>query len=984
MLRSLAVMKIKPFGLTNKQKKGSYIKQKTSNIKIINNNMKDHKKLFLLDAMALIYRAFYALNKTPRLNTKGINTSAILGFTNSLWSVITTENPTHIAVACDSHAPTIRHIDYEQYKANRQAMPDEIAASLPWIDRILDAMHIPKLMMDGYEADDIIGTLSKEAEKKGFTVYMMSSDKDLGQLITDNILMYRPGKMGDVAEVLGTKEICEKFGVKEPKQIIDLLGLWGDASDNIPGIPGVGEKTARNLLSQFSTVEEIIARADEIRNPRLQEKVKQFSEQALFSKQLATIITNVPVPFDDEHLRVKQPDEQALKAVLDELEFRQLAKRIFTDLSLKKKPAEKQSEKQIEQQVQGQMYLFGNYETPSPQQSDLYSQTSQFKTIKDITPKYHLITDKHEAEKLSEKLSKCSEVCFDTETTGLDVFTSELVGISFAVSEGEAWFVALPEEKKEATKMAAVFKKVFENETIMKIGQNMKFDISILQLYDIHFRGAMFDTMIAHYLLQPDTRHNMNTLAEQYLNYSPIPIEDLIGKQGKNQSTMRAAFRQNPEQVKDYACEDVDVTIQLKNIFLPMMEKAGVISLFFDVEMPLVNVLASMETDGVHIDKSDLFQFSKILSNEILQFENDIYNLAGKNFNISSTKQLGDVLFKDLKISANIKKTKTGQYSTGEDVLVKLQHAHPIIEKILDYRSLAKLKSTYTDALPELINPYDGRIHTSYNQTVTATGRLSSTNPNLQNIPVRTKLGREIRKAFIPRNDDFTLLAADYSQIELRIIADISGDAAMKEDFINGIDIHTATASRVFNVPLDSVNKEQRRMAKAVNFGIIYGISAFGLSERLGIGRKESAAIIEQYLEKYSGIKTYMEKQRTFARKNKYVETLMGRRRYLPDIEARNMNMRSFAERNAINAPIQGSAADLIKIAMIRIWEEFQRQQLTSKMVLQVHDELVFDVLKSELETVKLIVKQKMENAMQLSVPLLVDISTGNNWLEAH
>ena len=938
----------------------------------------EQKKLFLLDAMALIYRAFYALNKNPRVNAKGLNTSAILGFTNSLWSVITSENPTHIAVASDSHAPTVRHLDYEQYKAHRQAMPDEIAASLPWIDKILEAMRIPKLMMDGYEADDIIGTLSKEAEKKDFTVYMMSSDKDLGQLITDRILMYRPGKMGDAAEVFGKKEICAKFGVQEPIQIIDLLGLWGDSSDNIPGIPGVGEKTARDLLSQFSSVEELIARADEIKNPRLQEKVKQYAEQALFSKQLATIITNVPIPFDEEQLRMKQPDEQALKAVLDELEFRQLAKRIFTDLSLKQKLVVEETKKPVE----GQMYLFDTYNEVS--QPDLFSHTALFKTLKDVTPKYHLITDKNEAEKLAEKLATFPEICFDTETTGLDAFASELVGISFAVDVGEAWFVAIPDNKEEAMEMVAIFKNIFENERIMKIGQNMKFDISILKWYDIQVRGVMFDTMIAHYLLQPESRHNMNTLAEQYLNYSPVPIEELIGKQGKNQSTMRMAFRQNPERVKDYACEDADVTIQLKKIFLPMLEQAGLTPLFFNIEMPLVNVLSSMEADGVRIDKSALNQFSMMLSEEILQFEKDIYNFAGKNFNISSPKQLGDVLFKDLKISSNVKKTKTGQYSTGEDVLLKLQYTHPVVEKILDYRSLTKLKSTYADALPELINPRDERIHTSYNQTVTATGRLSSANPNLQNIPVRTELGREIRKAFIPRNEDFILLAADYSQIELRIIAHISGDIAMKEDFINGMDIHTATAARVFNVSPDEVSREQRRMAKVVNFGIIYGISSFGLSERLGIGRKEAGGMIEQYLEKYSGIKTYMEKQIAFAREHGYVETLMGRRRYLPDIEARNMNIRSFAERNAINAPIQGSAADLIKIAMIRIWEAFQEQKLSGKMVLQVHDELVFDVPKSELEIVQNIVCQKMETALSLSVPLVVDISTGNNWLEAH
>lgn len=927
----------------------------------------EEKKLFIVDAMAIIYRAFYALNKNPRLNAKGLNTSAILGFANALWSVITTEKPTHLAVACDSHAPTVRHIDYEQYKANRQAMPDEIAEALPWIDKLLDAMNIPIIRKDGYEADDIIGTLAQEAEREGFTVYMMSSDKDLGQLITDHILMYRPGKMGDSAEVWGKTEICEKFGVAEPKQIIDLLGLWGDSSDNIPGVPGVGEKTAKTLLSQFSSVEELIEHADKIANPKLQQKIKENAEQALFSKQLATIITDVPLEVKIDDFEMKTPNETALKEVLDHLEFRQLAKRIFTELSLKKKN-------------DGQMDLFGE---PTGQ-LDIFAEASNLKTLADVEHQYHLIAAADEAEELAAALRGVSAFCFDTETTGLDAISAELVGLSFAVKPGEAWFVKVPENIDEATRFLAPFKSIFSDEKIMKIAQNLKYDMSILSRYEIAVKGPVFDTMIAHYLLRPEARHNMNILAEQYIQYAPISIEEVIGKAGKNQSDMRSAFRQNPELVKEYACEDADVTLQLKNIFSPMLKKDKLEPLFDEIETPLVKVLASMEQEGVNIDKDALNQFSNELSEKMLQIEKEIFKISGKEFNLSSPKQLGEVLFDNLKIDPKAKKTKTGQYSTGEDVLLKYQNDHPIINLILDYRSLSKLKSTYADALPELIHPSDGRVHTSYNQTVTATGRLSSTNPNLQNIPIRTELGREIRKAFIPRNENFTLLAADYSQIELRIIAHISGDQNMMEDFNNGIDIHAATAARVFNIDLEQVGREQRRMAKAVNFGIIYGMSAFGLSERLGIGRKESAEIIEQYFIKYPGVKDYMDKQIAFAREHGYVETMMGRRRYLPDINARNANMRAFAERNAINAPIQGTAADLIKIAMINVWNELQKENLESKMILQVHDELVFDVLKTELKKVEKIVRSNMESAMKLSIPLVVDMKTGENWLEAH
>ncbi|MDR0363478.1 MAG: DNA polymerase I [Bacteroidales bacterium] len=929
--------------------------------------MTEEKKLFLVDAMAIIYRAFYALNKNPRLNTNGLNTSAILGFANALWSVITTEKPTHLAVACDSQAPTIRHIDYEAYKANRQAMPDEIAASIPWIDKLLEAMRIPIIRKEGYEADDIIGTLAQKAEKEGFTVYMMSSDKDLGQLITDHILMYRPGKMGDAAEILGKNEICEKFGIAEPKQIIDLLGLWGDSSDNIPGVPGVGEKTAKNLLQQFPSVEDMIIRVDEIKNPKLQQKIKDHADQALFSKQLATIITDVSLDVHIEDFKMKPPNEKELKAVLDQLEFRQLAKRIFTELSLKKSNA-------------GQLDLFDEPDG----QLDLFSEVSTLKTVKEVEHKYYLITEADAAKELVKKLSVSSELCFDTETTGLDVNSAELVGVSFAVTPGESWFVKVPDKKEEAIKFLELFKPLFSDEKIMKIAQNMKFDISILSRYNIEVNGPLFDTMIAHYLLQPEGRHNMDFLAEQYIQYTPIPIENLIGKAGKNQDNIRNAFNVNPELVKDYACEDADVTLRLKHIFSPLLEKEKLEILFTAIEAPLVKTLASMELEGVNIDKEALNQFSNKLSEKILQIEKEIFNISSKSFNLSSPKQLGEVLFNDLKIVSKAKKTKTGQYSTSEDVLLKLQNEHPIINLILDYRSLSKLKSTYADALPELINPNDGRVHTSYNQTITATGRLSSTNPNLQNIPIRTELGREIRKAFIPKNEDYILLAADYSQIELRIIAHIGGDAGMKEDFNKGIDIHAATASRVFNVSLEQITREQRRMAKIVNFGIIYGISAFGLSERLGIGRKESSEIIEQYFLKYPGIKAYMDQQILFAREHGYVETLMGRRRHLPDINARNNNLRSFAERNAVNAPIQGTAADLVKIAMINIWNELIKENLQTKMILQVHDELVFDVFKTELEKVEKIVRFNMENAMKLSVPLVVDMNTGKNWLEAH
>lgn len=934
--------------------------------------MDSPKKLFLLDEMALIYRSFYALNKTPRMTSKGVNTSAIIGFCNTLWSILSKEKPTHLAVACDSHAPTFRHEEFTEYKANRQQVPDEIIESLPWVDKILDAMNIPKLALPGYEADDIIGTFARQGEENGFEVFMVSMDKDLGQLITKNVFLYKPGRTGDSVEIFGEREICEKFGVENPKQIIDLLGLWGDASDNIPGVPGIGDKTARDLLKQFPSVELLIENADKIKNPRMQQKMKDFAEQALFSKKLATIITDVPIHFDEEDLKIVPFNEQKLREVLEELEFKSFATRIFgaqRTMQIEEKTAET---------FTGQGDLFA-------QQGDLFgdSSLSSFKTIKDVPHQYTEIKTEKEAKDLCDILLSVKEFAFDTETTGTDAYDTNLVGFSFSTEHGKAWYIPVSEKYEDAKAMVQIFKKPLESSKIIKIGQNLKFDIAVLRWYDVRVSGPMFDTMIAHYLIQPELRHNMDSMAENLLEYSPIPIDALIGS-GRNQSNMQVAWKRFPEKVVEYACEDADITLQLKNKLLPELEKLELIKLFYEIEMPLVQVLTDMEWEGVKIDTDSLKYFSTKLAETLQNLEKEIYVLAGKTFNISSPKQLGNILFEDLKITDKVKKTKLGQYATGEDVLQKLRFKHPIVEKILDFRGISKLRSTYADALPLLLNKRDGRIHTSYNQTVTSTGRLSSTNPNLQNIPIRTELGREIRKSFVSRNSDFILLAADYSQVELRLVASMSGDKTMIHDFQNNIDIHRATASRIYGIPLFDVSRDERRNAKSVNFGIIYGISAFGLSENIGVSRKEAADIIEQYFSKYPDIKAFMEHQIEFARKNGYVETLKNRRRYLPEINSPNANIRNFAERNAINAPIQGTAADLIKIAMISVWNEFQKQNLQSKMILQVHDELVFDVYKPELEIVKKIVKEKMESAMTLNVPLIVDINIGENWLEAH
>ena len=917
--------------------------------------MENKKRLFLLDAMALIYRAYFALNRNPRINSKGLNTSAVLGFANTLLDILKNENPTHIGIAIDTMAPTQRHIDFVEYKAQRQKMPEDIAKALPYITKLIEYLNIPLLFVDGYEADDVIGTLAKKAEKAGFTVYMMTPDKDFGQLVSENIFMYKPARMGNKAEIWGVKEVCERYGIKRPEQLIDILGLWGDASDNIPGVPGIGEKTAAKLIAEYGSIENLLQNTNKLKG-KIKENLEKYAQQAITSKKLATIILDVPIEFDEEKLKRGEPDKNALKELFDELEFRNFAKRFFTFLS----------PNNVEQ---GDLFNGNGNETP------------EIKTIENTPHNYILVDTPRKTDELVAILEKEKSFCFDTETTGTDANNSELVGISFAVKKHQAWYVPVPENYQETVDKIAVFKDIFENVDIEKTGQNIKFDISILKWYDINVKGRFFDTMIAHYLLQPDMRHNMDVLAETYLHYKPVSIEKLIGKKGKNQLSMRNV---DINTVKEYAAEDADVTLQLRTVFEPKLKETGTEKLFREIEMPLVPVLASMEAEGVKIDVNTLNETGKELERDIKAIEEQIYKEAGTTFNIGSPKQLGEVLFEKMRITDKPKKTKTGQYSTGEDVLKKLALRHPIIDKILEYRSLTKLKSTYVDALPALVNPRDGRIHTSYNQAVAATGRLSSNNPNLQNIPVRTQRGREIRKAFVPRNKDYVLLSADYSQIELRIIAHLSGDKSMIEAFNNGMDIHTATASRVFGVDANDVTRDMRRKAKTVNFGIIYGISAFGLSERLRIPRREAADIINNYFEKYPDIKKYMEKSIEFAREHGYVETIMGRRRYLPDINSANATVRSFAERNAINAPIQGSSADMIKIAMINIFDEFNRAKLKSKMILQVHDELVFDVYRDETDTVKKIVEEKMKTAMPLNVPVVVDINTGNNWLEAH
>jgi DNA polymerase-1 len=946
------------------------------------------KKLFLLDAYALIYRAFFAMSKNPRMNSKGVNTSAVMGFLNSLYEILQKEKPTHIGVAFDVAGTAQRQAEYSEYKANREKMPDDLRDAIPYIIRLIEAFNIPVYGVEGYEADDVIGTLSKKAEKQGFTTYMMTPDKDFGQLVTDKILLYKPAKFGEPAQVWGPKEVCERYGIQEPTQLIDILGLWGDAADNIPGIPGIGEKTAAILVGKYGSVENLIAHADELKGKQ-KENVIAFAEQGLMSKALATINLEVPVKFDEEELKAKDPDVPALMALFEELEFRTFAKRFLEDYKGKHgvdsplPPSERGTQPTSE---------VGGSQSSDPFSSsgelDLFHQGdnngllefSDKDSAKTIAHEYKLVEAEADIKALVELLSKQQQFVFDTETTNIDVYSAELVGISFAIKAHEAWYLSMPAEREACQKKLELLRPLFENESILKIGQNLKYDISMLAQYGISVKGKMFDTMLAHYLLEPEQRHNMDYLAEVYLNYLTIPIEDLIGK-GRQQKTMREV---PVELVKEYAAEDADITLQLYEKLLPLLKENGVEKLFYEIEMPLVPVLSRMEANGVKIDTENLQQISEAFGLEIRKIEEEIYKAAGTPFNIASPKQLGEILFERLRIDEKAKKTKTGQYATGEDVLQKLSHKQPIIQMILDYRSFTKLKSTYLDALPALVNPKDGLIHTSYNQAVTATGRLSSNNPNLQNIPVRTEKGREIRRAFVPRSETYTLLAADYSQIELRIIAHLSQDPAMVADFNLGHDIHAATAAKVFHVPMDQVTKEQRSRAKAVNFGIIYGMSAFGLAERMELSRSEAADIIRKYFEEYAGIKEYMNRSIALAKERGFAETILGRRRYLRDINGANSVVRGFAERNAINAPIQGSSADMIKIAMIGIHQELERLKMQSKMILQVHDELVFDAHLDELDALKAIVQDKMVNALPLSVPVVVEMNTGANWLEAH
>lgn len=932
--------------------------------------MPEEKKLFLLDAFALIYRAHFAFIKNPRINSKGLNTSAVLGFCNTLIEVLNKEKPSHIAVVFDAPAVTIRELEYAAYKANREEMPEDLRTAIPYIKKLITAFNIPIVMLEGYEADDLIGTLAKQAEKKGFITYMMTPDKDFGQLVTENIFMFRPARGGNPAEKWGIPEICKRFEIDDPIKVIDILGLWGDAVDNIPGIPGIGEKTSKKLIAQYGSVENLIANANDLKGKQ-KENVINFAEQGLLSKKLATIILDAPVEIDESAYRVQPPDKAQILELFSELEFRTLARRVLgEDIAINTTP-----ENQPATTKGTQMDLFStNSDTLAPEFVEL-------KTIEDIKPNYRLIQSPKERLELVRILNNASAFSFDTETTGLDQHTASLVGICFSVRKEEGYYVPVPPDFDSAIKVVNEFSEPFLNPSIQKVGQNIKYDITILSRYDLSVNGPLFDTMIAHYLFQPDMKHGMDILAENYLQYKPISIESLIGKKGKAQLSMGDIA---PEKVVNYGAEDADITLQLMEVFKLKLKETNNEILFNDIEIPLLKVLAKMEAQGVNLDVQVLVNFSEELQKDLIALQETILEQAGVDFNLNSPKQLGEVLFDHLKIDEKAKKTKTGQYQTNEETLAKLAPKNPIIQDILDYRSLKKLKSTYVNALPELVNPNTGRIHTNYMQTVAATGRLSSNNPNLQNIPIRTEKGREIRKAFIPRDQDHVLLAADYSQIELRIIAALSGDKGMISAFKSGTDIHAVTAAKVFKIPIEEVTRDQRSKAKMVNFGIIYGISAFGLSQRLNIPRKEAKSIIDSYFETYSGVKSYMDDSIGYARKHGYVETIMNRKRHLKDINSGNAIVRGFAERNAINAPIQGSAADIIKIAMINIDAALEKENFKSKMILQVHDELVFDVYKPELDRLKELVKNHMENAVPFDVPLTVEMDTGNNWLEAH
>ncbi len=935
----------------------------------------EQKKLFLLDAYALIFRAYYAFIRAQMINSKGLNTSAVYGFTATLEEIIRTESPSHIGVVFDPPGPTFRHKKFPEYKANREATPEEIKLSVPWIKKILEAFNIPVIEVEGFEADDVIGTLATEAGEKGFNVYMMTPDKDYAQLVNDNVFMYKPRRSGNEAEVIGRQEIKNLFNVDDPRQVIDVMALWGDSSDNIPGAPGIGEKTSKKLISEYKSVENLYEHRDELKG-KLRESITQNNDQIRLSKELVTIRLDVPVEFDENKLAFGGARPEELSAIFRELEFKTLANRVISALDSPGDALEDLSGAGGTSGIgfSGQGDLFENSIVSM-------SEVSELKSIENVEHRYDCVDTLGKIEKLAEELRKVKAFCFDTETTDINALDAELVGLAFSWEPNKGWYLPVPEEREKTKEILEAFRPVFADERIMKVGQNLKYDIQILRNYEISVKGVLFDTMLAHYLLQPEQKHGLDFLAETYLEYRNIPTEDLIGKKGGQQGSMRDV---PIEKICDYACEDADITWQLYLIMKDEIGNAGLNNLAFEIEFPLVSVLCSMEKAGVKLDRESLDRYAKVLESELLDLRDEIYDMAGIEFNISSPKQLGDVLFEKLKIIPDAKKTKSKQYSTSEDILVKLADKHPVINKVLEFRTLKKLLSTYVEALPRMINPRTGLIHTSYNQAVAATGRLSSNNPNLQNIPIREEKGREIRKAFIPRTDDNIILSADYSQIELRLMAHMSGDPLMIEAFQKGEDIHNATASRIFNRPAEEITREQRGKAKTANFGIIYGISAFGLAQRMNIPRKEAKELIDSYFNTYTRVREYMNECITTARENGYVETLLGRRRYLRDILSRNAVVRGFAERNAINAPIQGSAADIIKIAMIRIQNLLDQSGYISKMIMQVHDELVFDVYEPEKEEISKLVVREMENAYKLSVPLVVDHGSGNNWLEAH
>ena len=929
----------------------------------------NQKRLFLLDAYALIFRGYYAFIKNPRINSKGLNTSAIMGFMNSLLEVIRKEKPNYLAVCFDKGGSQERFSIFPEYKANRDETPEAIRIAIPYIHKILDAMQIPIIEKEGYEADDIIGTLAKQAEQEGYTTFMVTPDKDYGQLVSENIFMYKPARGGKDIEIWGVEEVKQNFGVNSPEQVIDLLGMMGDAVDNIPGFPGVGEKTAQKLIQEFGSIENLLQNTDKLKG-KLRENIENNAEKGLLSKRLARIILDVPVTFHKENFALSSPKMEEIIPIFEELEFR-------TMLGTLQKAFQQVNTSNTEYN------LFNISENSQNIQLSLFDnpETSQYKTIKDIEHSYYLVENKEDSYKLVSELLLQKEVCFDTETTSLNELEAELVGMAFSWEKHKGYYVLFPESKELTQEILEIFRPFFENSSITKIGQNLKYDIKVLAKYNIQVLGNLFDTMIAHYLLNPDAKHNMDILSENYLHYSPISIETLIGKKGKGQLSMR---RVPPQEQKEYAVEDTDVTLQLKNIFEQQLQKYNAEKLFSQIESPLVQVLADMELEGIRIDVPFLKSLSDDIEKDIFSLQQAVYEQAGETFNLSSPKQLGDILFEKLKLISKPKKTKTGQYATSEEILSELAPKHKIVANVLEYRQLQKLQSTYIDALPKEVNSTTERVHTTYMQAVTATGRLSSNNPNLQNIPIRTERGQQIRKAFVPRNEDYTLLSADYSQIELRVIAALSGEKNMIEAFLQNQDIHRSTAAKVFNVDIQSVTREQRSHAKTVNFGIIYGVSAFGLSNQTELSRSESKELIDTYYQTYPQLKVFIDKQIHFARENGYVETILGRRRYLPDINSRNQVVRGAAERNAVNAPIQGSAADIIKIAMINIYNLLKDNKLKTKMLLQVHDELIFDVPKNELDFVKPLIKKTMEEAYQFAVPLVVDLGIGKNWLEAH